>query len=291
MAKKPSTPAKTTPPAAAATDVVIRDESDEIIDGLRRQLDSLQQELSAYRRGGSAPPPAAPRRSPAPEVSDDIVRAWGSEFPPYLASRLQIPAEDLTQRLSRLIDQVGDPGLRRELEHCRDTASLLSNTFRRIQDNHRLLTESLIAEKMTLPVEEFFGQIQAALREGGYETPTIDGSRRGMQLTIAASAACAVVATLAELVTTLFGPPVLTRVDMTEVDAAGVFRLQIATPRPWQGVEGDQVSELVFRSGVRAHSIVDLLYVEKIAELQGASVRYLRENGVVHGLEVTWPSA
>jgi hypothetical protein len=83
---------------------------------------------------------------------------------------------------------------------------------------------------------------------------------------------------------------VLTRVDLTGVDSSGVFRLQIATPRPWQGVEGDQVSELVFRSGVRAHSIVDLLYVEKIAELQGATVRYLREGGVVHGLEVTWPS-
>ncbi|HEX7926419.1 MAG TPA: hypothetical protein VF678_02440, partial [bacterium] len=197
---------------------------------------------------------------------------------------------DLTERLGKLIDQVSDPDVRRELEHCRDTASLLYSTFRRIQDNHELLTESLRAEKMTVAVDAFCRDIEKALAKGGYEMPTFEGAKKGMKLNIAASAACAVVATLAELVTTLFGPPVLTRVDFTGVDASGIFRLQIATPRPWQGVEGDQVSELVFRSGVRAHSIVDLLYVEKIAELQGASVRYLREGGVVHGLEVTWPS-
>ncbi len=288
MAKKPSAPAKTEKPDAAAdTAVVMRDESDEIIDSLKRQLEGLQQQLADYRAGGGAAPPP---ESPGASQRQALLEEWGAGFTPYLASRLQIPAEDLTQRLARVIDQVSDPDLRRELEHCRDTASLLFSTFRRIQDNHRLLTESLIAEKMDIPADAFCRQVEAALRARGHEAPRIEGTPAGTTLHVAAGAACAVVATLAELVHTLFGPPVLTRVDLSAAASAGEFRLQIATPRPWQGVEGEEVSALVFRSGVRAHSIVDLLYVEKIAELQGAAVRYLRQDGAVHGLEVTWPS-
>lgn len=280
MAKQPTAPAKTGKPKTGGQ-LVMRDESDEIIDGLKRQLQALQEELSAYRAGGGA----------HPEPTEALLRAWGEEFPPFLASRLRVPAEDLSERLNRVIAQVGDPGLRRELEKCRDTAALLSGTFRRIQDNHRLLTASLAAEKMELPVEAFCRQIENALRERGHQTPRIDGLEPGATLRVAAGAACAVVATLTELVTTLFGPPVLTRIDLAGAKKAGVFRLHIATPRPWHEVESEEVSELVLREGVQAHSIVDLLYVEKIAELQGATVRYLKEQGAVHGLEVTWPSA
>jgi hypothetical protein len=289
MAKKPHPPAQTDKQdTVSGTGVVMRDESDEIIDSLKRQLETLQRQLADYRSGGSGTsPPAAP---PESGQRDALLEEWAAGFTPYLASHLRIPAEDLTLRLGRAIDQVADPALRRELEHCRDTAALLLGTFRRIQDNHRLLTDSLSAEKMDVPADAFCGQVESALRERGFEAPRIAGAGAGGTLRVAAGAACAVVVTLAELVSTLFGPPVLTRVDLSGVESAGVFRLQIATPRPWQGVEGEEVAALAFRSGVRAHSIVDLLYVEKIAELQGASVRYLRENGTVHGLEVTWPS-
>jgi hypothetical protein len=283
MAKKPDTPVDLDKRgrAASGTGVVIRDESDEIIDNLKRQLETLRGQLaksrSAAGAGGATGDAAA-------------LHDLKSDLAPYLASKLESPAGDLTQRLGRLVEQVSDPELRKELEQCRDTASYLFNTFRRIRDNHRLLTDSLAAEKIELSADAFCRELGESLRAHGHDLPRVEGLRPGLKLKVASGAAAAVVATLAELVTTLFGPPVLTAVDLAPVQDAGAFRLRIATPRPWDGVEGEEITSLALRGGMRAHSVVDLLYVEKIVELQGGAVTYLRENGRVHGLEVTWPS-
>jgi hypothetical protein len=65
--------------------------------------------------------------------------------------------------------------------------------------------------------------------------------------------------------------------------------MRVETGRPWQGVTGDDVSGVVFRPGVRATSVVDVLYIEKIIELQGGKLSFYREGGQVMGFEVLWP--
>jgi hypothetical protein len=151
--------------------VVIRDESDEIIDDLKRQLAALQTELSAFKDSetdGTAGGRAAKARKGS---RARLVHEFNSGFAPHLAQRLQAPAEELTRRLANLIEQVNDPALRKELELARETAFFLSSTFHRIQDNHRLLTESLVAERIELPVAEFFEQVARTVEQGGLPRP------------------------------------------------------------------------------------------------------------------------
>ena len=283
MAKKPDSPVEVEKQGRAASGpgVVIRDESDEIIDSLKRQLESLRSQL-AKSRGGAVSAASAADAAALHDLKSDLA--------PFLASKLEAPADDLTRRLGRLVSQVSDPELRRDLEQCRETASYLFTTFRRIRDNHQLLTDSLAAEKIEVIAEDFCRALGESLSARGHNAPRVEGLRPGLRLKVASGAAAAVIATLAELVTTLFGPPVLTAIDLARAQDSGAFRLRIATPRPWEGIEGDEITSLALRGGMRAHSVVDLLYVEKIVELQGGSVTYLRENGRVHGLEVTWPS-
>jgi hypothetical protein len=272
--------------------VVMRDESDEIIDDLKRQLAALQSELSQVRSddsdGPEGPVGKGPRRAARKGSRAKLVEEFNAGFAPHLAERLQVPAEELTQRLGRLIEQVSDPALKAELELARETAFFLSSTFHRIQDNHRLLTESLVAERIGLLVTEFFEQVAHTVEQRGLARPQIpahDGAA-GEHMTASPQAAATVLSTLSELAGAVFGGT--PRMSFAR-GTGSHLRLRVETDRPWRGVTGDEVSSVVFRPGVRAASVVDVLYIEKIIELQGGRLSFYRESGQVMGFEVLWP--
>jgi len=302
MAKKPDTVQERitrTPSGASrggderpggAGAVLIRDESDEIIDNLKRQLAALQLELAHAKTGAEEESPAAPARQGRRGGRAKLREEFNAGFAPHLVQRLHLPAEELTQRLSRLIEQVSDPELKAELEMCRETAYFLSSTFQRIQDNHRLLTESLVAERMETNVKEFLGQVARMLEQRGVPGAQIrvaESSPRGdNRMTASPLAAATVLSTLAELATGVFGGAA--RVTL-EPGTAGHLRLLVETDRPWRGVAGGEVSAVVFRPGIRAASVVDVLYVEKLIELQGGRLSFYSQSGQALGFEVLWP--
>jgi len=96
MAKDPSEVKDRT---RAGGEVTLRDESDEIVDNLKARLTSLQSQLDAYKNADSRPQAAGGGGN------EDLVSAWNAAVTPHLASRLQLPAEELTHRLDRLIEQ------------------------------------------------------------------------------------------------------------------------------------------------------------------------------------------
>jgi hypothetical protein len=277
------------PRPAGAGAVVMRDESDEIIDTLKRQLAALQVELTHARAGPEGEAPGAARKGRRGGRAK-LAEAFDAGFAPHLAQRLHVPAEELTQRLGRLIEQVSDPELKAELEACRETAYFLSSTFLRIQDNHRLLTESLVAERIELNVTEFLDQVARTLEQRGVaraQIRTAGSPPRGADpMTASPLAAATVLSTLGELATGVFGGQACMTLGS---GSAGHVRLVVETDRPWRGVEGDEVSGVVFRPGVRAASVVDVLYVEKLIELQGGRLSFYRAGGQVLGFEVLWP--
>ena len=52
---------------------------------------------------------------------------------------------------------------------------------------------------------------------------------------------------------------------------------------------GEAVSAAIIRSGVRSRSVVDLLYVEKIIEMRGGKLEFLRMGDEVNGFKVSLP--
>jgi len=302
MAKKPGTvqergtrDGQVAPPPeerlAARGTVVMRDESDEIIDDLKRQLSALQTELEAFQSEAADSGGKQPGRKPGRRGRAGLAEEFHAGFAPHLAQRLQVPAEELTQRLARLIEQVSDPDLKAELEQCRETAFFLSSTFHRIQDNHRLLTESLIAERVELYVAEFFEQVAGTLEQRGLVRPQVQFEEAAAEesrerMTASPAAAATVLSTLAELASGVFGGTA--RMTLAR-GTPSHLRLRVGTDRPWRGVEGDEVSNVVFRPGVRAASVVDVLYIEKLIELQGGRLSFYGEGGQVQGFEVSWP--
>ncbi len=326
--------------APPTEEVVLRDESDAIIDNLKRQLQSLQQELAQTQRAGSGRSSTARAAGPgaagggsgvaggsasaavgsasaasggagaalggadavgsgtrAGPTRGEMMEHWNASLTPHLAARLQAPAEELTQRLTRLMEQVSDPELRAELELCRDTAFFISSTFERIRDNHQLLTESLIDEKEDLSAAEFGARLTDSLRRRGGPVPALNGLEAGAaadgeRLLVSPKSVGTVLLTLAQLAGTMFGTPARVAASLVSAEggAPASLRLTVTTPQTWPGMEKHQeVSAVIFRPGVRANSIVDLLYVEKIVELQGGSIGFNREQGQVHGFEILWP--
>jgi len=53
--------------------------------------------------------------------------------------------------------------------------------------------------------------------------------------------------------------------------------------------EGEEVSAFALRRGVTANTVVDLLYAEKIVELQGGQFAFDRRKGKVHGFRIHLP--
>ncbi|NIR98355.1 MAG: hypothetical protein GWO39_10130, partial [Gammaproteobacteria bacterium] len=76
--------------AARDADLVLRDESDEIIDNLKQQLSTLQKELERFQGGADAA--GATERA-----------GLEAGLAPHIASRLQMPADELSGRLERLL--------------------------------------------------------------------------------------------------------------------------------------------------------------------------------------------
>lgn len=269
----------TAPDALAEGEVVLRDESDEIIDNLKRQLGALGEQLSASNER---------------ERSADSMQR---ELAPHIASRLQVPVEELTSRLERLIEQASDPELRTELEHCRGTAFFLFDTFQRIHDKHEELTESLSAGEVELSLTEFREHLEASLHQRVVPVRVTAAEDLPLRLTVAHRSVVTVLATLADLAMDLFGEPGTLHLSRQatlggEGEQGEQLSLVMASPEPWQGVEsGDAVSTGVIRSGVRSRAVVDLLYVEKIIEMRGGRLEFYRLQGRVHGFAVSLPLA
>jgi hypothetical protein len=269
-------------------DVVLRDESDEIIDNLKQQLQALQAQLNRYKR-----PAGAGGGTIRPEA--DERRALDLGLTPHIASRLQIPAEELTERLERLIGQVEDPALRAELEACRDTAFFLSDTFQRIEQQHQALTDALTADALVMDAQAFRERLESSLRERSLGVRVEAVSPLPAQLRLSPQSAITVLTTLAELAGDLFGRAqqvtvACPRLEDAEEGADTFLQLQITGDTPWGEVpEGEAVSSVAIRSGARSRAVVDLLYVEKIIEMRGGSLDFLRRNQRVCGFTVHIP--
>lgn len=274
----------------AADEVVLRDESDEIIDTLKTQLRALQAQLDRYKahEGGTLPPDADAGRTITAGALD-------LGLTPHIASRLEMPAGELTARLERLIAQVSEPEIKSELEQCRETAFFLFDTFRRIGEKHEQLTTSLTADTLVMGGEEFRGHLETSLHEHEVAVAvTLDAPLPG-RLALAPQSVVTVLITLAELARDLFGQadrftlgcPGLAETAQGE---GGWLRLRITSERAWKGSgEGEAVSTAAIRSGIRSRAVVDLLYVEKIIEMRGGSLDFFREGARIHGFEVNLP--
>lgn len=275
-------------------EVLLRDESDEIIDTLKQRLRNLEAQLAHYRGDEGAPggpgagEPAGRERPPG---------GWGGELVPHIAARLQVPAEELTGRLDALIERTDDPALRAELEHCRDTAFFLFDTFREISDKHAELTESLAVNPEHLEVPDFLARLEAALTERRLPVSLRGGADLPPQRVLAAPSVITVLTTLAAVGSELLGETA--RIELAPAEgepAPGAervpLRLRITGEQVWEGLaEDDQVTSVAIRAGMRSAAVVDLLYVEKIIEMQGGAVGFYRDQGQVHGFEVLLPAA
>jgi hypothetical protein len=271
----------------AEAGLVLRDESDAIIDNLKQQLGALQAQLNRYKTPGAGG--GTIRRD------DGERQALDFGLTPHIASRLQIPAVELTARLDRLIEQVQDPALRAELEQCRDTAFFLSDTFQRIGEQHQALTDSLTADALVMDARSFCERLESSLRQRSLAVRVETVSALPAQLRLSPQSAITVLMTLAELAGDLFGRTerltvACPRLEDAEEGADTFLQLQISGGESWGDVaEGEAVSAVAIRSGARSRAVVDLLYVEKIIEMRGGSLDFLRRNQRVCGFTVHIP--
>ena len=214
---------KQTALAESRPEVVLPDESDRIIAELRSQLHSLQGQLAVYQQDGQKGDPQNPPasataagaggRPPVAPESGAARKSWSDEWAPQVADRLRAPAQDLTARLERVIEQVQDPVLRDELEHCLQTAFYLFATFRHISDNHRLLLESLESTRARISVAALREALQAELSSQGNSTvPDLAGDGGNLRFSLSAVAP-AVAATVARIAGELIGQVIRVTVE------------------------------------------------------------------------------
>jgi hypothetical protein len=273
----------------SAEEVVLRDESDEIIDNLKNQLENLQTQLDTYRAAERDPAAAA---GSGGARDDELAAAWNVSLAPHIASRLQEPAEELTSRLERLIEQAGDPELRAELERCRELAYFFYETFQKISENHRLLTESLTAPATEVDVADFCRLLEHSLPASGTPLPVDKLPEVPRRITFASKSAATVIKSLVELAATLFGRELRIQVDDLpgSGDEARFLQFRIFSESAGaEAGEGEEVSAFAMRRGITANTVVDLLYVEKIVELQAGRFSFHRRQDKVFGFEVHLP--
>jgi len=281
-------------PRGTDAELVLRDESDEIIDNLKQELGALQAQLNRYKTGGTGAAGAGGAGGGTVRLEDER-RALDFGLTPHIASRLQIPAEELTERLERLIAQVQDPAVRAELEACRDTSYFLSETFLRIAEQHQALTDSLTADALVMDARSFCERLESALQQRSLGVRVEAASPLPAQLRLSPLSAITVLITLTELAVSLFGGSeritvACPRLDDAEEGADTFLQLQITGGKAWKDVpEGEAVSAAAIRSGARSRAVVDLLYVEKIIEMRGGSLDFLRRNQRVTGFTVHLP--
>lgn len=263
----------------------MRDESDAIIDTLKRRLESLQRQMARYQ--GDKAGRAADREAQGGTL--DI------KLTPHIASRMEIPAEELGARLQRLIGQIADPELKSELEHCRETAFFLFDTFRRIREKHEDLIGSLTADSLVMKATEFSRRLETSLHERRLPVQVSSVSPLPYRLALSPQAVITVLATLADLAVAICGQPSQIAISCPELDAAVEGEetrlcLQITSNQAWRGIEGQEaISSVAIRSRIRSSAIVDLLYVEKIIEVRGGSLQFFKRQGQVYGFEVFIP--
>ncbi len=266
-------------------EVVLRDESDAIIDTLKRRLESLQRQMARYQ--GDKAGRAADREAQGGTL--DI------RLTPHIASRMEIPAEELAARLQRLIGQIADPELKSELEHCRETAFFLFDTFRRIREKHEDLIGSLTADSLVMKAAEFSRRLETSLHERRLPVQVSSVSPLPHRLALSPQSVITVLATLADLAVAICGQPSQIAISCPELDAAVEGEetrlcLQITSNQAWRGIEGQEaISSVAIRSRIRSSAIVDLLYVEKIIEVRGGSLQFFKRQGQVYGFEVFIP--
>ncbi len=266
-------------------EVVLRDESDAIIDTLKRRLESLQRQMARYQ--GDKAGRAADREAQSGTL--DI------KLTPHIASRMEIPAEELAARLQRLIGQIADPELKSELEHCRETAFFLFDTFRRIREKHEDLIGSLTADSLVMKATEFSRRLETSLHERRLPVQVSSVSPLPHRLALSPQSVITVLATLADLAVAICGQPSQIAISCPELDAAVEGEetrlcLQITSNQAWRGIEGQEaISSVAIRSRIRSSAIVDLLYVEKIIEVRGGSLQFFKRQGQVYGFEVFIP--
>ena len=276
----------------------LRDESDEIIDNLRRQLAALQGQLDTYRASESGGGATAP-----PEPPEVALATWNAELTPRLTRRLQKPAEELTERLGRIIAKVEDPELRAELIQCRETAFFLFDTFRRISDNHQVLTDSLsdtVNEVATADLARLLEHLR-----GDQATPLAVSRAPAMpaRMALRSESTLSILRKLTRLAETVTNSGL--RVDMDFLTAADGtapaltsdaahrqgLRVRLVTTKAWERLQdANDVSSIAFRPGATAEVVVDLLYVEKIVELQGGALALYQRDGPVFGFELRLPA-
>jgi len=279
--KAPSTPdiEQTATGRATEDTVLLRDESDEIIDNLKAQLAALRGQVNRLEADGG---------------QDDVARArrFESGMAPHIASRLSIPAGELTERLERIIADVNDDSLRAELEQCRDTAFFLFDTFQHITDRHQDLTDSLSARDELLAMDAFVRQMEDALHARNLPlTVEADKALPG-ELRVSARSVVTVLSTLADLTGEIFAKPQkVALTHHTGEDGAGI-ELVLDSMQAKAGLENEQeITSGVIRSGVRSRAVVDLLYVEKIIEMRGGRLSFFRVDGMARGFRVFLPFA
>ena len=298
MAKSPD---KTLEPPARRPDkpreeLVLPDESDQIISDLRSQLRSLQDELEVYKHedpttaGGAGIPGEPPPGGAAGAVPE---LQWRDDFAPHVVARLQGPAEELTARLERVIAQVEDPALREELERCRQTAFYLFDTFRQIGDHHRLLLESIAEDHDRISMATLRAGLEAELAALGADVPLEFGEGLPEDAAAISATVPLIGKTVARIATQLIGA--LIRVEVArEVSSNGptgdAICMTITCAGQREGLDAVQdASQIVFSPGVSAITVVDWLYMEKIVELQGGSLTLYHEQGKARGFRVRLP--
>lgn len=274
--------------APGGQEVVLPDESDAIIADLKHQLQSLKQQLHHPRPDGQGPSHSAGGAPPSGSVLDGGMTV-------RIATRLKIPAEELTSRLERIIEQITDPELKAELIHCRETAFFLFETFSHINEKHEELTQSMTAEYQEMDREEFLGRLETSLHDRNLPI-TVEGdpSLPG-QIGLPPSSVITILATLAGLAVDIFDQPGRAKVSCPDWEAKkgsgeGTLELRLICERSLPRMERDEaVSAAIIRSGVRSRSVVDLLYVEKIIEMRGGRLDFLRNGDQVNGFKVSLP--
>lgn len=274
--------------ALPGDEVMLPDESDAIIANLKNQLHSLQQQLDYPPTAGGGPPGLV-----GGEASQERILDGGMTV--RIASRLEIPAEELTARLERVIEQIHDPDLKAELIHARETAFFLFDTFRHINASHDQLTQSLTAEIQELDRDDFLGRLEASLHDRNLPVTVEGDASLPGKIGLPPSSVITILATLARLAVDIFDRPGTARVSCTNWgppnnSGEGTLELRLSCERSLPKMARDEaVSAAIIRSGVRSRSVVDLLYVEKIIEMRGGQLEFLRKGDEVNGFKVSLP--
>ncbi len=267
--------------------VVIRDEADAIIDNLKSELNALQSQLTHYREAGGGPPEEGGETT----SSVPSARAYDASLTPHIAARMEIPAKELTRRLELLIGQIDDRQLKEELEQCRDTASFMHDTFRQIGEKHQRLTDSLTALPQDMDAEAFCKHLEESLHERNLMVPLTKGLGLPRRVSLSPQTVITILATLTELAADIFSLP--SKLIVAGGDGAGeslLLRIECGETLEMRGEE-EPLSAMVIRSGIRSKSVVELLYVEKIIEMRGGSLKFMERDGKAGGFEVRLPLA